>query len=106
MRTVYMPPMGVIQLSYNIPRNLIEELKRFSKKEQHNVRIARIRLTHQSDKNFRKYTERHPFDLVIANFMNKGSHVYLQVLEIQRVVNLVDGAHYKIAIAPIKQLPK
>jgi hypothetical protein len=106
MRTVYVSPIGVIQLSYNISRDLIEELKRFSKKEQYNVRTVRIKLAHQSDKNFCKYTERHPFDLVIANFMNKGSHVYLQVLEIQRVVNLVDGAHYKIAVAPIKQLPK
>lgn len=106
MRPLYIPPKGVIQLSYIVSEELIEELKKFSEKDIRNVRIVRIRLTHQSDKDFCKYTERYPFDMVIGNFMNKSSHVYLQVLEIQRVFNLVDGAHYKIAVAPLKQLPK
>lgn len=106
MRTAYIPPKGVIQLSYGIPKDLAEELKRFSEREQYNVRIVRIKLTHQSDKNFCKYAGKYPFDMIIGNFINGSSHVYLQILEIQRTFNVFCGAHYKISVAPIKRLPK
>lgn len=106
MRTAYVPPKGVIQLSYGIPKDLAEELKRFSEKEQCNTRIVRIRLTHQSDKNYCRFVGKYMFDLVIGNFINGSSHVYLQILDAQRTFSITYGAHYKIVVAPIKRLPK
>lgn len=106
MNPLYKAPKGVIQLSYTVSKSLSKELQNFSKKEPCNIRVVRIGLSHQSDNNFCKYVGRYPLNIVIGNFAHRGVHVYLQVLEIQRTINIVDGMHYKLTVAPIKELPK
>ncbi len=104
MKALYNPPAGVIQLTYNVSNELVQELRRFSTIAG-NQRIVRIKLSKQSDKYYKLFME-HATDIAIANFKNDRIHVYLKVLAIDRVFNTELGCHYKLYVRVLEELPK
>ena len=110
MKANYVPPKGVIQLTYNVS---LEEIKRLMALDQRSKvisevpfqAIVKVKCGKQSDSNYKKWN--HDTKLkYILNFNYKGIHVYMQLISMARVFNRDLGICYKILAFTIKELPK
>ena len=111
MKANYVPPKGVIQLTYNVSLKEITRLKKIakgSKTEEEKFGIAAIvsvKCGKQSDNNYEKWDIASE-PVCILNFYNKGIHVYMKCVYITRSFSKDFGIRYKIATSTIKELPK
>lgn len=110
MKANYVPPKGVIQLTYNIS---LEEIKRLMALDQRSKviseipfqAIVKVKCGKQSDSNYKKWNHDTKPNYIL-NFNNKGVHVYMQLRSMVRVLNRDLGICYKILAFTIKELPK
>ena len=111
MKANYVPPKGVIQLTYNVSLKEIKRLGIFDETSKaineykFNKTIVNIKCGKQSDHNYKKWdsdTNR----IYILNFNHKKIHVYMQLRSMVRVFNRDLGICYKILAFTIKELPK
>ncbi len=110
MKANYVPPKGVIQLTYNVS---LEEIKRLMALDQRSKVISKIpfqaivkvKCGKQSDSNYKKWNHDTKPNYIL-NFNNKGIHVYMQLRSMVRVFNRDLGICYKILAFTIKELPK
>lgn len=110
MKANYVPPKGVIQLTYNVS---LEEIKRLMALDQRSKviseipfqAIVKVKCGKQSDSNYKKWNHDTKPNYIL-NFNNKGIHVYMQLRNMVRVFNRNFGIYYKILAFTIKELPK
>lgn len=110
MKANYVPPKGVIQLTYNV---ILEEIKRLMALDQRSKviseipfqAIVKVKCGKQSDSNYKKWNH-DTKPKYILNFNHKGIHVYMQLRSMVRVFNRDLGICYKILAFTIKELPK
>ena len=110
MKANYVPPKGVIQLTYNVS---LEEIKRLMALDQRSKVISKIpfqaivkvKCGKQSDSNYKKWNHDTKPNYIL-NFNNKKIHVYMQLRSMVRVFNRDLGICYKILAFTIKELPK
>ena len=110
MKANYVPPKGVIQLTYNVS---LEEIKRLIALDQRSKviseipfqAIVKVKCGKQSDSNYKKW-DHDTKPNYILNFNHKGIHVYMQLRSMVRVFNRDLGICYKILAFTIKELPK
>ena len=111
MKANYVPPKGVIQLTYNVSLKEITRLKKIaegSKTEEEKFGIAAIvsvKCGKQSDNKYEKWDIASD-PICILNFYHKGIHVYMKCVYITRSFSKDFGIRYRIAISTIKELPK
>lgn len=111
MKTNYIPPKGVTQLTYNVSRRMISRLALFNQTSKSidgyiplKVSIE-VKCGKQSDFNYKKWDS----DLTstyILNFNYKGIHVYMKLKDMVKMYNKEVGIYYKILAHTIKELPK
>lgn len=110
MKANYVPPKGVIQLTYNVS---LKEIKRLMALDQRSKVISeipfqvivKVRCGKQSDSNYKKWNHGTKPNYIL-NFNHKGIHVYMQLRSMVRVFNRVLGICYMISAFTIKELPK
>ena len=110
MKANYVPPKGVIQLTYNVS---LEEIKRLMALDQRSKviseipfqAIVKVKCGKQSDSNYKKWNHDTKPNYIL-NFNNKGIHVYMQLRSMVRVFNKDLAICYKILAFTIKELPK
>ena len=110
MKANYVPPKGVIQLTYNVS---LEEIKRLMALDQRSKviseipfqAIVKVKCGKQSDSNYKKWNHDTKPNYIL-NFNNKKIHVYMQLRSMVRVLNRDLGICYKILAFTIKELPK
>lgn len=110
MKANYVPPKGVIQLTYNVS---LEEIKRLMALDQRSKviseipfqAIVKVKCGKQSDSNYKKW-DHSTNPNYILNFNYKRVHVYMQLRSMVRVFNRDLGICYKILAFTIKELPK
>ena len=110
MKANYVPPKGVIQLTYNVS---LEEIKRLMALDQRSKviseipfqAIVKVKCGKQSDSNYKKWNHDTKPNYIL-NFNNKKIHVYMQLSSMVRVFNRDLGICYKILAFTIKELPK
>lgn len=110
MKANYVPPKGVIQLTYNVS---LEEIKRLMTLDQRSKviseipfqAIVKVKCGKQSDSNYKKWNHDTKPNYIL-NFNNKKIHVYMQLRSMVRVFNRDLGICYKILAFTIKELPK
>ena len=111
MKANYVPPKGVIQLTYNVNLQEITRLKAFDERSkvinEHllNKTIVYIKCCKQSDHNYKKW-DNDTNRIYILNFNHKGIHVYARLLYICRTFSKEFGIRYKISALAIEELPK
>ena len=110
MKANYVPPKGVIQLTYNVN---LEEIKRLMALDQRSKviseipfqAIVKVKCGKQSDSNYKKWNHDTKPNYIL-NFNNKKIHVYMQLRSMVRVFSRDLGICYKILSFTIKELPK
>ena len=110
MKANYVPPKGVIQLTYNIS---LEKIKRLMALDERSKviseipfqAIVKVKCGKQSDSNYKKWDHSTKPNYIL-NFNHKGIHVYMQLRSMVRVFNRDLGICYKILAFTIKELPK
>ena len=110
MKANYVPPKGVIQLTYNVS---LEEIKRLMALDQRSKviseipcqAIVKVKCGKQSDSNYKKWNHDTKPNYIL-NFNNKKIHVYMQLRSMVRVFNRDLGICYKILAFTIKELLK
>ena len=110
MKANYVPPKGVIQLTYNVS---LEEIKRLMALDQRSKviseipfqAIVKVKCGKQSDSNYKKWNHDTKPNYIL-NFNQKKIHGYMQLRSMVRVFNRDLGICYKILAFTIKELPK
>lgn len=110
MKANYVPPKGVIQLTYNVS---LKEIKRLMVLDQRSKVISeipfqaiiKVKCGKQSDSNYKKWNHDTEPNYIL-NFNHKGIHVYMKLRSMIRVFNRDIGICYMILAFTIKELPK